>query len=206
MSLDLSLLPDGGLHWLIGDGAHAGIVLSSRIRLARNLAGFAFPIRAREGERLRVLHQVRATAARLPSLEGAAFVRVDECSPLERQVLYERHLVSRELVGLDRGVEGPAGAGVLVTGDAGVMVNEEDHLRVQVFRSGFDIPGALAQAAMHSSSTMVNVPAVPPFVPARTPSRSSNAASTSYAPRSMQEMLGQTRRMFCPAGSRRYIV
>src|SRR5690606_25562354 len=93
-------------------------------------------------------HQVRATAARLPSLEGAAFVRVDECSPLERQVLYERHLVSRELVGLDRGVEGPAGAGVLVTGDAGVMVNEEDHLRVQVFRSGFDVPGALAQAAV----------------------------------------------------------
>jgi protein arginine kinase len=147
MTLDFSLLPDGGLHWLIGDGAHAGIVLSSRIRLARNLAGFAFPIRARDGERLRVMHQVRATAARLPSLRGAAFVRVDECSPLERQVLHERHLVSRELVGLDRGSEGPAGAGVLVTGDAGVMVNEEDHLRVQVFRSGFDIPGALQQAA-----------------------------------------------------------
>jgi len=146
VTLDLSLLPDGGLHWLIGDGPHAGIVLSSRIRLARNLAGFAFPIRAREGERLRVMHQVRATASRLRGLEGAAFVRVDECSPLERQVLHERHLVSRELVGLDRGTEGPTGAGVLVTGDVGVMVNEEDHLRVQVFRSGFDVLGALRQA------------------------------------------------------------
>lgn len=146
MSLDLSLLPDGGLQWLIGSGEHAGIVLSSRIRLARNLAGFAFPTRARDGERLRVLHQVRATAARLPSLRGAAFVRVDECSALERQVLHERHLVSRELVGLDRPGEAPVASGVLVTGDAGVMVNEEDHLRVQVFRSGFDVPGALRQA------------------------------------------------------------
>lgn len=146
MSLDLSLLPDGGLHWLIGNGAHSGIVLSSRIRLARNLAGFAFPTRAREGERLRVLHQVKATAARLPSLRSAAFVRVDECTPLERQLLHERHLVSRELVGLDRPGEPPSAAGVLVTGEAGVMVNEEDHLRVQVFRSGFDVAGALQQA------------------------------------------------------------
>ena len=91
---------------------------------------------------------MRATAARLPSLQGAAFVRMDECTPLERKVLHERHLVSRELVGLDRGGEGPAGAGVLVTGDAGVMVNEEDHLRVQVFRSGFDVLGALRQASV----------------------------------------------------------
>jgi protein arginine kinase len=146
VTLDLSLLPDGGLHWLIGDGEHAGIVLSSRIRLARNLAGFAFPPRAREGERLRVMHQVRATAARLPTLAQAAFVRVDECTPLERQVLHERHLVSRELVGLDRRGEGLTGSGVLVTGDAGVMVNEEDHLRVQTFRSGFDVAGALRHA------------------------------------------------------------
>lgn len=146
MTLDLSLLPDGGLHWLIGSGEHAGIVLSSRIRLARNLAGFAFPTRAREGERLRVMHQVRTAAQRLAGLQDAAFVRVDECTPLERQVLHERHLVSRELAGLDRGGLAPTGAAVLVAGDAGLMVNEEDHLRLQVFRSGFDIPGALAEA------------------------------------------------------------
>ena len=41
MTLDLSLIPDGGLHWLTASGEHAGIVLSSRIRLARNIAGFA---------------------------------------------------------------------------------------------------------------------------------------------------------------------
>lgn len=147
MTLDLSLLPDGGLHWLDGHGEHSSIVLSSRIRLARNLAGYAFPTRAREGERLRILHQLRSVMPSLPTLREAAFVRVDECSTLERQLLHERHLVSRELAGLDRGAQGaPTGAAVLVTGDAGVMVNEEDHLRLQVFRSGFDIPGALRQA------------------------------------------------------------
>ena len=59
MMLDLSLLPDGGVSWLDASGDHAGIVLSTRIRLARNLEGFAFPGRARDAERLRVLTRVR---------------------------------------------------------------------------------------------------------------------------------------------------
>lgn len=146
MSLDLSLVPDGGLHWLSASGEHAGIVLSSRIRLARNIAGYAFPMRAREGERLRVLHHVRDAAARIPSLRDAAFVRVDECSPQERLLLHERHLVSRELAGLDQAAATPGAGAVLVAGESGVMVNEEDHLRLQVFRSGFDVGGALREA------------------------------------------------------------
>ncbi len=146
MTLDVSLLPDGGLHWLTATGEHAGIVLSSRIRLARNLAGFAFPTRAREGERLRVLHQLRDAAPRLPSLRDAALVRVDECSPQERLLLHERHLVSRELAGLDAGTSLPGAGAVFVSGESGLMVNEEDHLRLQVFRSGFDVPGALRAA------------------------------------------------------------
>ncbi|MBL8997335.1 MAG: ATP--guanido phosphotransferase [Gemmatimonadetes bacterium] len=150
MTLDLSLLPDGGLQWLTASGDHAGIVLSSRIRLARNLSGYAFPPRAREGERLRVLQQLRDASGRIPSLRDAALVRVDECTEQERLLLHERHLVSRELAGLDqssgavRGV--PGASAVFVTGDAGLMVNEEDHLRLQVFRSGFDVPGALRTA------------------------------------------------------------
>jgi protein arginine kinase len=158
MSLDVALLPDGGLHWLAASGQHAGIVLSSRIRLARNLAGFAFPTRAREGERLRVLHQLRDVAARVPSLRGAALVRVDECSAQERLLLHERHLVSRELAGLDQSA-GPPGAGaVLVTGDAALMVNEEDHLRLQVFRSGFDVAGAMREAERMERELAEEVP------------------------------------------------
>ena len=57
--MDLSLLPDGGVGWLDASGEHADIVLSTRIRLARNVDGYAFTGRARDGERLRVLSQVR---------------------------------------------------------------------------------------------------------------------------------------------------
>ena len=68
MTLDLSLLPDGGVNWLDASGEHAGIVLSTRIRLARNLEGFAFPGRARDGERLRILARVREAVEDSPSL------------------------------------------------------------------------------------------------------------------------------------------
>jgi protein arginine kinase len=61
-------------------------------------------------------------------------------------VLFERHLVSRELAGLDRAGEIPSATAVFVTGEVGLMVNEEDHLRLQVFRSGFDVVGALREA------------------------------------------------------------
>ena len=50
--IDLSLLPDGGVRWLDASGPHADIVLSTRVRLARNIEGFAFTGRARDGERL----------------------------------------------------------------------------------------------------------------------------------------------------------
>ena len=67
-SLDLSLIPDGGVPWLVATGDHADIVLSSRIRLARNIAGFNFSSRERDGERLRILAQVREAMPRIPSL------------------------------------------------------------------------------------------------------------------------------------------
>jgi protein arginine kinase len=146
MTLDLSLLPDGGVPWLAASGEHADIVLSSRIRFARNVAGYAFTARARDGERLRVLSQVRDVLPRVPSLAQAIVLRLDEMSVTERQLLHERHLVSKELAALDAGVEARSGAAVLVSQDAGVMINEEDHLRLQAFRSGFDLNGAFAAA------------------------------------------------------------
>ena len=74
MTLDLSLLPDGGVGWLDASGEHPDIVLSTRIRLARNVEGYAFTGRARDGERLRVLAQVREAVATLPSLRGRCVV------------------------------------------------------------------------------------------------------------------------------------
>jgi protein arginine kinase len=146
MTLDLSLLPEGGVPWLAASGEHADIVLSSRIRLARNIAGYAFATRSRDGERLRVLAQVRAAVPHVRSLAHSVVVRLDELTQVERQLLHERHLVSKELAGLETPGEARSGAAVLVSHEAGVMVNEEDHLRLQVFRSGFDVAGAFAAA------------------------------------------------------------
>lgn len=146
MTLDLALLPDGGVPWMTASGPHADIVLSSRIRLARNVAGFNFSARERDGERLRVLAQVCEAIPRVPSLSDAVVLRLDELTPIDRQVLRERHLVSRELAGGEIGADVRPGSAVLVSEHAGLMVNEEDHLRLQVLRSGFDIPGALQAA------------------------------------------------------------
>ncbi len=145
MTLDLSLLPDGGMPWITASGAHADIVLSSRVRLARNVAGFAFSPRARDGERLLVLQHVREAAVHVDLLSQAVSLRLDEMTANERRLLYERHLVSRELAELDAATA-RSGAAVLVGEEAALMVNEEDHLRLQVFRSGFDIGGAWERA------------------------------------------------------------
>ncbi|HEX6602952.1 MAG TPA: protein arginine kinase [Solirubrobacterales bacterium] len=144
MTLDLSLLPDGGASWLDASGDHADIVLSTRIRLARNVDGYAFTGRARDGERLRVLAQLRDAVPQVPSLSRSVLLRVDEMPQTDRLLLHERHLVSKELAGLDAQHPVRSGAAVFLSDDVGVMVNEEDHLRLQALRSGFEPAAAFA--------------------------------------------------------------
>ncbi len=144
MTLDISLLPDGGAGWLDASGEHSDIVLSTRIRLARNVEGYAFTPRARDGERLRVLSQVREAAGHLRALQPNVLLRVDELPAADRLLLHERHLVSKELAGLDAQHPVRSGAAVILSDQVGVMVNEEDHLRMQALRSGFELASAYA--------------------------------------------------------------
>lgn len=144
MTIDLSLLPDGGVSWLDASGEHSDIVLSTRIRLARNVEGYAFASRARDGERLRILAQVRDAVTQVPTLQDALAFRVDEMPPSDRLLLHERHLVSKELAGLDTQHPVRSGAAVFLGDGLGVMVNEEDHLRIQALRSGFALESAFA--------------------------------------------------------------
>ena len=144
MSMDLSLLPDGGVGWLDASGPSSDIVLSTRIRLARNIEGYAFTARARDGERLRILSQVRDAMPGVPSLRGSVTYRVDELPPTDRALLHERHLVSKELAGLDQQHPLRSGAAVILGDRLGLMVNEEDHLRLQAMRSGFAVNEAFA--------------------------------------------------------------
>lgn len=140
--LDLSLLPDGGVRWLDASGPHGDIVISTRMRLARNVSGYAFTGRARDGERLRMLAQVRDALMAVPSLSGSVLLRLEDLPPVDRQLLHERHLVSKELAGLDAQHPVRTGAAVFLGEAVGLLVNEEDHLRLQALRSGFAVPQA----------------------------------------------------------------
>ena len=142
MTIDLSLLPDGGVGWLDASGRHSNVVLSTRIRLARNVEGYAFTGRARDGERLRVLAQVRDAISGGGVLRPHVEFRVDELSPTDRSLLHERHVVSKELAGLDGQGGVRSGAAVFLGDGLGVMVNEEDHLRLQALHSGFALQDA----------------------------------------------------------------
>src|SRR5213080_3959648 len=137
--IDLSLLPDGGIGWLDASGPKASIVLSTRIRLARNLHGHVFSQRAGDADRTAVLTRVAEAGAASDRLGGAVTFRLDE---LERA---ERQLLSKELAGLDREARPRPGAALLVQGPVGVMVNEEDHLRLHGMRSGFALEDAYAE-------------------------------------------------------------
>lgn len=142
MTLDLSLLRDGGISWLDASGPVSHIVLSTRIRLARNVQGVPFTVRSAATDNEAVLDEVVRAARSTRALRDAALLRLDRMERVERQLLHERHLVSKELAGLDRHQPVRPGAAVLTNGELGVMINEEDHLRLQRLQSGF----ALEQA------------------------------------------------------------
>lgn len=109
------------------------IVLSTRIRLARNLKGFRFPDWADSALKEDILARCETAIARLPVMQDGMVLEVAKLSAMERQVLVERHLISKELSSAQ------AGAGIAISKDqsCAIMVNEEDHLRIQLLRRGF---------------------------------------------------------------------
>ena len=157
--IDLSLLPDGGMSWLDASGPNGSIVLSTRIRLARNLQGFPFSQRAKDADRTAVLTRVQEAAAASARFPAAVTLRLDQMERPDRQLLHERHLVSKELAGLDREARPRPGAALLVQGAVGVMINEEDHLRIHGMRSGF----ALEEAYVDLESADADLGRLLPF-------------------------------------------
>jgi protein arginine kinase len=121
--------------WLSGSGPHDQIVVSSRVRLARNLKGKPFPGWAKKAERVAVLDEIRSAVEGLPEMENSFSERLEDLSPLEKQVLMERHLISREHAA--RG----AGSAVVMNPEQTLsfMINEEDHLRMQAIRAGLQL-------------------------------------------------------------------
>lgn len=142
--IDLTLLSDGGLGWLDASGPESGMVLSTRVRLARNLAGRPFAGRSTVEERERILEMVAEAARESDTLKQAVHLRLDRLERPDRMLLLERHLVSRELAAPEVEDVVHTGAAVLVQDQAGAMVNEEDHLRLQGVLSGFAPEAAAA--------------------------------------------------------------
>lgn len=142
--IDLTLLADGGIGWIDASGPSSPLVLSTRIRLARNLADRPFATRSSPADREAIAAEVARAVGGTGALGHAASFRLDRLDSRDRQLLHERHLVSRELAGLG-GEPVPVGAALLVQGRVGAMVNEEDHLRLQGVVSGFALEAAYAE-------------------------------------------------------------
>ena len=121
-------------------GPDADVVVRSRIRLARNLAGFPFVARATDVQR----HEVMGTVTRAAQTRGAGltWVNMAQTSATERQLLVERHLVSRHFAESEM----PRTVGIDAQETLSVMVNEEDHLRIQTILPGLRLQEAFARA------------------------------------------------------------
>jgi protein arginine kinase len=131
MNLD-SLTQQCG-EWLKGGGPEGDIVVSSRIRLARNISSFPFANRASPHQKAEIDHFLRDRIAKLDFSPKLTYVSLANLGPLDRQFLVERQMISRELANGD----GPRGVAMSDSETVSIMVNEEDHLRLQVLRSGF---------------------------------------------------------------------
>ena len=140
---NLHTLPNHGLGWLDASGEHAGVVLSTRIRLARNLQGHAFGPRARVNDREAVLEQTRRAKDKVELLAGSILLELPDLDSRSCGMLLERRLASRELLGDVKTGPSRATAVLLATQDPlSVMVNEEDHLRLQGLVSGLQLKEA----------------------------------------------------------------
>ncbi|GAB2568386.1 protein arginine kinase [Gracilibacillus alcaliphilus] len=130
--------------WLKEDGPDSDIVMSSRIRLARNFSAYPFPLIAGDEQMEHILHIMlnifdQRSFADYKKLE---FVKMSDLKAIEKQVLVEKHLISPHLA--DKSDYGA----VLISENeqVSIMINEEDHIRAQLYFPGFQLGGALEQA------------------------------------------------------------
>jgi len=124
--------------WMDGTGPESDVVISTRLRLARNLEGHTFP-EAAGGAELESVRRLVAAACTVINQRGGwgrfEFIELDKLSELDRQVLVEKHLMSPQHAA------SPEGRGLMLSEDEvySVMVNEEDHLRIQCLFSGLEL-------------------------------------------------------------------
>ena len=143
MSFDSEDLVRQPARWLSGAGPQSEIVMSSRVRVARNLSGHRFTHSCDNEELSEILQTTRDAATSVRAFRQNKLVEMGEISTLDRQFLAERHLVSREFL------FNSTSRALILDPDERVclMINEEDHLRIQGFASGFDLEAAFERAS-----------------------------------------------------------
>ena len=136
--MDIDRLTRRTGQWLRGRGPDSDIVISSRVRLARNLARYPFLTKANRATRQQIADELSGylTAIELDSTDGPLeYIDVDTLAERDRMYLVESQLISRE----HAEASGARGVAIDDEQNIAVMVNEEDHLRMQILRSGFDL-------------------------------------------------------------------
>ncbi len=121
--------------WLKGTGPHSNIVMSSRIRLARNIAKIPFPNKSSKKNLSDVAFAVDEAVQQINMFKNSLFLKMGELDNVDKQFLVERHLMSHEHA------TNTDGKALVVSSEEilSVMVNEEDHLRIQGLQSGFNL-------------------------------------------------------------------
>lgn len=135
MNDDIKTLLNNRVSWLADCGPDEDIAISSRIRLARNVIGAPFPGNAKPEQLREMMRTVESAVAKSGSVPSVLKFDLAECSELDKQVLFERRLISRDFQ------EKTDPGELLVSHDEsfGIMINEEDHLRMQALRSGLQL-------------------------------------------------------------------
>ena len=127
--------------WLRGSGPEADIVISSRTRLARNLAAYPFVSRASESDRAQIQQMLKDRILNLKDSNNLIYVDVNELGVIDRQFLVERQLISRE----HAESQGARSVAIDHEEQFSLMINEEDHLRIQAMYSGLNLETAWQQ-------------------------------------------------------------
>lgn len=128
--------------WLEPGGPHDDIVLSTRMRLARNVAGRPFLNRLKPDEQQDLEAYLKKAVVAALRPDKYTWLELEDLSDIDRQCLVERHLISRELAA----GEGPRGVAIGPKQRIAIMANEEDHLRLQVYSAGLQLEGTWQEA------------------------------------------------------------
>ena len=121
--------------WLQGEGPHNDIVISSRIRLARNISGYPFISKASELDRQRIEEAVYRAVKNVHEKDDLFEIDLEPLTQLQRQMLVERQLISREIAE----TQGPRAVYIANDESYSIMVNEEDHIRMHAMTSGLNL-------------------------------------------------------------------